>query len=238
MVKLILSILIGTMLLSTAITAAEKKNPTNEKQKIEAPAAAKELPFAERVLKELEDWDIKLKSLKTEFIQEVNFSEAGLRENIQGIIHFLKPNHLRIEHIKPSRQIVFTDKTFLWIYKPEDLQAVKTSWEGWRNSQNQNFSGILEFGNYKSIIEKNNVSVRKKADLDLINAVFTSKKDPELYVLTLGLSATDYFPMEASLKIDKTIIKTKLANVERNIEISTGIFKFVPPKGTEILEIN
>ena len=51
---------------------------------------------------------------------------------------------------QPARAVdlIVTDKTDIWIYKPADNQVVKTAWDAWRRTQDQNFSGILDFGNY------------------------------------------------------------------------------------------
>lgn len=218
------------------------KSKPKEEAKTKAPTTdvrdSQEQILENKIIDELKNWDKKLESLKTNFRQEVEFSEAGLKQNIEGILHYLKPTYMRIEHIKPSRQIIITNKNDLWIYKVEDSQAVRTNWNSWRESQNYNFSGLLDFGDYSKIVEKNNIKANKNERTGLIDAIFTSKEKPELYTLVLSLSATDYFPLEAYLKVDKVSIKTRLENIEKNIKISTETFKFIPPKGTEVLEFN
>jgi outer membrane lipoprotein-sorting protein len=191
-----------------------------------------------KIIEELKNLDQKLESLKANFQQEVEFSEAGLKQHIEGILHYLKPTYLRIEHVQPSRQIIITDKNDLWIYKVEDSQVIKTNWNSWKENQNYNFSGLLDFGDYSKIVEKNNIKTNKNEKAGRIDAIFTSREKPELYTLVLSLSATDYFPLEANLKVDKVSVKTKLENIEKNIVISTETFKFIPPKGTEVLEFN
>ena len=185
----------------------------------------------------LKNWDAKLETLSASFTQEVNFSEAGLKQSVEGELKYSKPNFLRIEHFKPARQVVVTDKHDIWIYKPEDTQVIKTSWEAWRKTQSDNFSGILDFGNYSALTEKNNTVVSGRTPAHpWITVVFTPKASPGQYILSLKLSATDYFPLEAELTVDKTSIKTRLSGVEINKALSPELFKFSPPKGTQVLE--
>ncbi|OGS56528.1 MAG: hypothetical protein A3J79_14675 [Elusimicrobia bacterium RIFOXYB2_FULL_62_6] len=187
-------------------------------------------------LSELMKWDDALFSLRARFTQEFDFAEAGLKQHIEGALDYKKPDFLRIEHIKPARQIVYTDKTDLWVYKPEDSQVLKTSWAAWKSSQNNNLSGILDFGNYSALTRQNTVAVSTAAGSPYITVTFTPKSETQNYKLSLTLSATDYFPAGASLTVDKTVITTTLESVERNIPIDDSVFKFIQPKGTELLE--
>ncbi|HAH32323.1 MAG TPA: hypothetical protein DCL44_08420 [Elusimicrobia bacterium] len=185
----------------------------------------------------LKTWDTALETLSASFTQEVNFSEAGLKQTVEGELKYSRPNLLRIEHFKPARQLVVTDKRDIWIYKPEDTQVVKTSWEAWHKTQSDNFSGILDFGNYSALTEKNNTSVSGQTPAHpYITVVFTPKSNPDQYRLSLTLSATDYFPLEAELSVDKTTIKTTLYGVEVNKTLAPELFRFSPPKGTQVLE--
>ncbi|HOW90269.1 MAG TPA: outer-membrane lipoprotein carrier protein LolA [Elusimicrobiales bacterium] len=185
----------------------------------------------------LKSWDARLESLRTRFTQEVDFSDAGITQKVEGVLTYLKPDRLKIEHIKPARQLVYTDKKDLWIYKPEDSQAVRTSWGAWKESQSGNFSGIMDFGNYSALAEKNSVSAaREKTPPYRVFLTLTPNGGSGLYTLTLGLSSTDYFPAEAQLSVENTIIRTRLESPEINVQLDKDLFRFVPPKGTEVLE--
>ena len=238
------------LLLSLAAPAAaqQKKAPKPEqKPKAAAPAAApakkapppaaaaaEESP-ADKALRELKGWDSRLQSLEADFTQEVSFTEAGLKQSIEGKLQYVKPNLLRIEHLKPARQLVVTDKAVIWIYKPEDKQVVKTAWEAWRKTQDQNFSGILDFGNYSALAARNETRAEGGKDGAPVTVTFIPRSGAP-YTLKLTLSATDYFPTGAELAVDGTVIRTALTAVKKNGEIDRNIFKFSPPKGTETLE--
>ncbi|MCK5106221.1 MAG: outer membrane lipoprotein carrier protein LolA [Elusimicrobiales bacterium] len=186
------------------------------------------------IIKKLKEWDLKLVSLKTDFFQEINFIEADLKKTIKGTMRYLKPNYLKIDHLVPDKQTIVTDKKILWIYKPGDAQVIKTRWDNWFKQNNQ-ISGILDFGNYAKLVENNDVKIKANNSSEII-VNFISKQNPSLYNLTLKLSSTDYFPMEAILSANKTIISTKLLNTKKNENISPGVFKFTPPKNAELIE--
>ncbi|MCX5785809.1 MAG: outer membrane lipoprotein carrier protein LolA [Elusimicrobia bacterium] len=252
--RIILSGVLALTLCSAAFAQPKKKTVPAKKAKKEAAAVVstaavkavsplpaknfkKDLSTSTAVIDGLKDWDVKLETLSAKFTQEVNFSEAGLKQTVEGELKYSKPNLLRIEHFKPARQLVVTDKHDIWIYKPEDAQVVKTSWEAWRRTQSDNFSGILDFGNYSALTEKNDTAVSGQTpEHPYVTVVFTPKVNPEQYRLSLTLSATDYFPIEAELTVDKTTIKTTLSGAEINKTLAPELFKFSPPKGTQILE--
>lgn len=222
-----------------AQTSPDKKEAAQAAKKPSQPQEpAKQNPIsAETAIAGLKAWDDTLSTLSAEFTQEVNFTEAGLKQKVEGELKYSKPNFLRIEHFKPARQLVISDKRDIWIYKPEDGQVIRTSWDSWRRAQGENFSGILDFGNYAPLVEKNRVEIScQPPRCSLVSLVFTPKDSPRSYTLSLALSATDYFPREAELTVDKTVIRTVLSGVEKNKTISPELFKFSPPKGVQVLE--
>lgn len=249
-------ILTLALMFALAAGAAAQQKPAAKKkdQKKPAPAAAPAKPAAApaetkkdpaaptktedpaaEIVEKLKAWDAKLETLKAEFTQEIHFKEAGLKQSIEGTLLYSRPNLLRIEHLKPSRQVVVTDKTDIWIYKPEDKQVVRTDWNAWRRTQDQNFSGILDFGNYSALVARNETRVEGGKDGAPVKVTFVPRSGAA-YSLTLTLSAADHFPLEAELAVEGTVIKTRLSSVVKNGEIDKAVFKFSPPKGTETLE--
>lgn len=247
----ILAALIPALLICAAVQAKEK--PLNKKVpaetlklkaetnistapravEISTQASARQFP---EVLDRLRGWDDKLESLTSRFSQTVRFEEAGLDQQVEGRLHYLKPDRLRVEHTRPSRQVIYTDKKTLWIYKPEDSQVIRANWEDWRKNQSSSFSGIMDFGNYSGIIEKHEITSDAVTAGGLIRLKFVPKENPALYTLTLSLSATDYFPVKASLTVGGTTIDTTLEETEKNARVPAEIFDFRPPKGVSVIE--
>lgn len=191
---------------------------------------------ADFLIARLREWDDKLESLSAKFKQEVAFGDAGLAQQVEGTINYLRPDRLRIEHTLPARQIVYTDKKTLWIYKPEDSQAVKADWQEWKKQQNVNFTGILDFGSYSALLENNVVSVSTEGKTGTyVDMTFVPKNNPDAYSLTLSLSSTDYFPVVTRLVVGATTVSTTLGDIAINRGLPAEMFDFRPPKGTVIL---
>lgn len=217
-----------------AAPAAAPAKPAAPAVQASAAAPAQDDPAA-AVIEKLKAWDSKLESLKAAFTQEVSFKEAGLSQTIEGSLYYVKPNLLRIEHAKPSKQLVVTDKTDIWIYKQDDNQVVRTDWEAWRRTQDQNFSGILDFGNYAALTARNEARVSGGKDGAPLTIAFVPRSGKN-YSLTLTLDPADCFPTAAELTVETTVIKTTLKSVEKNAQIDRALFKFTKPKGAELLE--
>jgi outer membrane lipoprotein-sorting protein len=226
------------LLCQPAWSAEKRSDPAGAPAKAAAAGVVKSTApsYADGILGRLMAWDSSLTSLKTKFTQTVVFSEAGLKETMEGTLSYLKPDRLRIEHLSPARQIIITDKKDIWIYKPSDSQAVKTRWEDWKNLQDSGFSGIMDFGNYAELADRNMVTaVPPKAPGDMVKLILSPKNRSGAYTLTLSLSATDYFPAEAELVVEGTRVHTRLYEDERNSGLDETLFEFTPPKGTEII---
>ena len=198
-------------------------------------AAAGALSPAE-IMKGLQTLDDSLENLSCDFVQDVSYGDTGLTQTIEGSLRFKKPGMLRIEHFKPYRQLVYTDKKNIWIYKPADAQAVKMDWDEWKKSLDPSMSGMLDFGNYSRLLETHSAAVSSGAAGGLITVALTPKKNPALYTLTLQLSEKDYFPMKLSLLIDKTSVSTELKNIDRKTPVDAAQFEFKPPRGVEVLQ--
>lgn len=190
-------------------------------------------PSEENLIEQLKLWDDKLLYLKADFKQEVNFTDVEIKQNVEGKLFYKKPNNLRIEHIKPNRQAIITDKKDIYVAKIKDKQLIKTSWETWKKSQPN--SGLLDFGDYKKLISENDIKLIDEKNGYTLE--FKNKEKSKSYTLTITLSKEDFFPIEATLSAGNTIIKTTLYNVEKNKEIEQNKFDISEFKKYEILDL-
>jgi len=190
-------------------------------------------PSEENLIEQLKLWDDKLLYLKADFKQEVNFTDVEIKQNVEGKLFYKKPNNLRIEHIKPNRQAIITDKKDIYVAKIKDKQLIKTSWETWKKSQPN--SGLLDFGDYKKLISENDIKLIDEKNGYTLE--FKNKEKSKSYTLTITLSKEDFFPIEATLSAGNTIIKTTLYNVEKNKEIEQNKFDISEFKKYETLDL-
>ncbi|MDD2773815.1 MAG: outer-membrane lipoprotein carrier protein LolA [Elusimicrobiales bacterium] len=221
-----------------AASAPAKQEPARE---IKTPASA--APEADirltssAVLAKLSEWDNKLETLKLSFSQTVAFGDTGIVNKITGSLLYMKPDKLRVEHLTPERQTVYTDRKVIWIYKPQDNQAVKTLWGDWLRQQSGTFAGITDFGAYGSLGAEHDVKISAPEKSKTVEAVFTPKKNPKSYTLTLVLSREDFFPSAVNIRLGSATVDTALSQVEKNAKIADGSFVFAPPSGAEVLDL-
>ena len=217
--------------------AAAEQAPAAAKQEVKTPAAAPVEITTTTVMEKLSGWDTKLETLKLSFKQDISFGDTGIASKIVGTVAYQKPNKLRIEHTAPQRQVVYTDKRIIWIYKPQDAQVVKARWEDWLQQQSGAFAGITDFGGYTKLLDTHTLKVSEQEKAGTVTATFTPKKDPKAYELKLVLSREDFFPVAIWLKIDSTIVDTKLEKIEKNVKIPEAELEFTPPQGVTVLEL-
>ena len=206
---------------------AKKNEKSGQKSK-------KENLSSEDVIKKLTEWDKKLKTFQCNFVQTINYGDdTGVKSKSKGKIYLSKqPENLRIEHGGKQKQIIYTDKKIIWIHQPE-VQVTKSYWNDWIEQYKKSFSGLVDLGSYKSMIDSHNTKVLQKKIIEL---VMTPKKNPKLYTLTVFIAKKDFFPKELKFTIDKITIITKLKKVKRNEKIPAEIFKFTRPEGLPFID--
>jgi len=180
----------------------------------------------------LKELDSNLKTLKAKFKQEIFFKLADMKQNIEGEIFFIKPDKLKIVHTKPNPQIIIIDsRKNIEIIKPADKQIIRSKWDKWKNNLEPRLKGLFDFGNYSSLEKHSKVTSKKLEDGYIIEI----KPKNSSYTLTLKLNL-DFFPVESTLDLKDTIIKTFIDSFEKNIEINSNVFEF-KDKEYEIIDL-
>ena len=228
-VKIFFAFTLAAMLLPYVFAA------DNNVKEIPAPATGSVVPAGKNPSSAKEKNKTGKKSVKSvkETVKQAE-KKADKSEKSGQEQKLIKPDLLRIEHISPAKQIVTTDKKDILIYKPDDRQAIKATWDGWVKTQNQAFYGILDFGNYSSLSKNNNVSLEGGEKGKPYVLVFTPKEGTA-YRLALTLSGKDFFPAEAELSVGSAVTSTKLIKVRKNITLDRELFGQKLPEKTEII---
>ncbi|MEF3280056.1 MAG: outer membrane lipoprotein carrier protein LolA [Elusimicrobiota bacterium] len=174
------------------------------------------------VVKMLIETDNKLKSLKSDFEQEVLFKVAEIKQKVKGNITYLKPDNIKIIHSQPQEQtIIINSKKDITIVKPKDKQIIKTSYKNWKSGLEPKLKGLLEFGNYSSLLEEADVKSEKIESGYLLKITPKNKG----YKLKLKLNS-NFFPVEGELDLGDTIVTTILKNIEINPEVKKEEFEY------------
>jgi outer membrane lipoprotein carrier protein len=197
---------------------------------------------AAAVLTKIRDLDASLHSLSASFQQTLT-TGAGLKQEQSGKLFYDKPDHIRLEFEQPRRQITVSDRKLLWVYQPDDKQVIRADWDDWKKSQSE-LSGLLDFGQYGSLLDRHDVSVEPyRAEGSTIPVAgawrLTLKpKSSTSYTIDLIVEAPDYFPKRTELAMERMKIVSELKDVELNPKLEAKIFEFKPPSGVPVIELS
>ena len=169
-----------------------------------------------------------LKSFYLEFTQKFCEKTSGVCQIFEGCIYFLKPNYFRME-IKNPKQIYVGDSVSLWLYLPERKKAIR-----------QHFGHQIPFAINPDLF-LNNYNDRFNAELKinkLYEIVLTPKEETEIFEKVIIQIDKTKYEIAGITIIDETESTNEFIfkNIQLNKNLSKKLFKFNPPKGTEIIE--
>ncbi|WP_424246150.1 outer membrane lipoprotein-sorting protein [Elusimicrobium posterum] len=192
--------------------------PVKEEAKVDAAA-------------KLQEWDTKLKNLKTDFLQSTYFEDVKLSSS-KGRIYYKqaegkKPVLLRLDQLdeegNPS-QIALTDKKDIKIYDANMQPVTSLKWSDWQSGQSN--AALFDFGNYKNLINTHRTveEVTMETSTKLVLAPKDLKEDQDDYRLTIVVSNTDYFPLSIELNMDGMRTVAVLEATHKNLGLEKNTF--------------
>jgi outer membrane lipoprotein carrier protein len=187
--------------------------------------------------------DGKMNSLRADFGQFVRMEGSDTVQEVEGEVEFKKPDLMRLTHRLPEKQIVVSDGTWLWVYRPSTQQVIQTRLEAWRKREPL-AKGLLDFGKSADLLK------RYAASISTVSAPGADgyrtfevalKPRPEEhasgdadFTLTLKASTKDFFPYEASLRVGRASIRSTFSRVRLNPVFADDPFHFAPPSGADV----
>lgn len=181
------------------------------------------------------EWDKKLKSLSFNYTQTLKSGDVDMAEQITARLRFKAPNLVRLDYLTPQEQNMYTDKKNILVYKPADNYALNADWNTWVKTNSGSFAGLLDFGNYSSLLEKYDISLDKKVN-GFIKLDLTPKAKNESYTVSLYLGTEDFFPRQIIASVQDIVIDTKIYDVQKDAPIEDSVFKFIAPPDLPVLE--
>lgn len=173
-----------------------------------------------------------LKSLSANFEQSVQTS-SGRIEKRKGKIYLKKPGKYRLE---TKAQTVVSDGKSVWTYVPANNQVVVMPKDSEDSSNPENFLFQYSQNFTSSLVESKKGS---SGEIFLIRSV-PKRKDSSIRQLdvlvdskTWLTSKAEYIDFNGS-KITYLLSKVK---TDPKLSLSDELFRFHPPKGTEIIDM-
>jgi len=166
---------------------------------------------------------------RAHFAQIVVDKNMKQLQQATGVMEFARPGKFRWEYDKPYEQTIVGDGSKLWIYDKDLNQVtVRRLDQALGNSPAALLSGSNE-------IEKNYnlTNLGNQENLDWIEAVPKAKENAFERV-RLGFGTYGLEAMELHDQFGQTTV-IKFTALERNPEFSPDTFRFVPPKGADVI---
>lgn len=166
---------------------------------------------------------------RARFAQIVVDKNMKQLQQATGVLEFARPGKFRWEYDKPYEQTIVSDGNKLWIYDKDLNQVTVRRLDEAIGSS----PAALLFGNNEIEKNYNLTNLGNQENLDWIEAVPKAKENA-FERLRLGFSANGLEAMELHDQFGQTTV-IKFTELERNPEFPPDTFKFVLPKGADVI---
>ena len=170
-----------------------------------------------------------LNSFYTKFRQFMCDEAMGVCNIYDGEIYFLRPNFFKKTIEKPG-QVLVGDSSSLWIYLPVEKRAIRQTLKDVPFAINPN----LFLAGYE---ERFNAALTSDS-AGTIGITLTPKEATEIFTRVVVTVDASSYVITAIAIVDQAGAENKFyfEDTKLNPEINRKLFKFNPPKGTEIIE--
>ncbi|MFH1283722.1 MAG: outer membrane lipoprotein carrier protein LolA [bacterium] len=201
---------------------------------------AEEAATLEQILENVKKSEQNIQSLKIEYAQQITMAYMEGKQTMIGRAYFLKPDHIRVEHLKPYEELFITNGKKVWIYSPMQNQLLIGTWDDLIKSGQAGSGslpkGLFDFTSNISSLQKDYNIQLESIEKDAYVLLLTPKQQMKFNIL-LWISKAEYFPIKTSIITDTVEITTEILSVEKNLEIDKRMFKFKKPKGVDEIKL-
>ena len=168
-------------------------------------------------------------SAQGEFVQKVYDRNHRLTQEASGTLAFLRPGHFRWTYTKPYAQLIIGDGSKVWIYD-EDLNQVTVR----RLDRALGSTPAALLAGDKEVERAFALSDQGEKDgMQWVQAK-PREKESSFEAVRMGFSSSGLEVMELSDSFGQTTI-LKFTGLRRNPKLDPTLFKFVPPKGADVI---
>jgi len=168
-------------------------------------------------------------SAQGEFVQKVYNRKHKLTQEASGTLAFMRPGRFRWTYAKPYAQVIVGDGSKVWIYD-EDLNqvTVRPLDRALGSTPAALLAGSGEIERAFTLIDQG-----EKDGLEWVEAR-PRDKDSNFESIRMGFGASGLERMELADSFGQTTVLT-FSDMRRNPKLDPALFKFVPPKGADVI---
>jgi outer membrane lipoprotein carrier protein len=203
---------------------------------VSATAFAADASRLDQVLARLEQAEKEVRTLSFDFTQTTSLSVGRGPTEIVGSALFERPSRFRVEQSSPEPQTIVSNGKVFWVYLPDRGQAIKDSMDNWAKAAGFP-QGLTPFRmNVNEMKKKYTFSLDETSGQPVL--VMTPRDSGSFdYTLRLWIDLNTGLAMKTELESEAVKAVVTVRNARVNPPIKDAPFKFVPPKGTDVLEM-
>lgn len=170
------------------------------------------------------------------FFQTSTLKAMQITENASGILIAKRPDMMRWKYEKPEPQLVVTDGTSLWVYRPNDNQVMV--------GKAPTFFGDGKGAGFLSDIDR----VRKNFTITLEGMTQKSeyrlkllpkKKTFDIAVIYLAISSVTFDVVEVDTYNEyEDETRILLIDIEHRKDLDDDLFRFKIPEGADVIKMD
>lgn len=170
-----------------------------------------------------------LHSLRGEFNQTVYDAHGNITAASHGKLALASPRQFRWQVTDPYRQLIVADGNKVWVYDP-DLEQVTVRDQGTSETHSP-LTVLTDLSQLDTVFTATDAGTHDGfAWLRLVSR----NPNPQFEYAEIGFDKSGPRRMVFQDTLgNKTVIA--FSDWERNVELPAGTFKFVPPKGTDVV---
>lgn len=194
-----------------------------------AAALAAALPAWADSLATLKAFVQEVKSGRASFTQVVTSPDGTRKRTTQGKFEFIRPDRFRFDYAKPMAQLIVADGQKVWLYDP-DLNQVSV--RAMSQALGATPAALLAGG----ALDKD-FTLKALPDRDGLQwaEAIPKDKDSQFRSVKVGFKGRDLAAVEILDGFGQQSVLS-FSQVEANASLPADTFRFVPPKGADVLE--
>lgn len=176
----------------------------------------------------------RLTTLKAQF--QETYNGAGLSRDESGVLWLQKPGKMRWEYEKPAQKLFLIDGKYAFFYVPSQQQARRMP-----AKKLDDFRSPLRYllGRTKLQQEFAKLSIsleRPKETGNLVLEGIPKGMEERVQRVLLEITPTDQIARIYIEELDGSTTEFFFRNIQENVPVKSELFRFVPPKGVEVVE--
>jgi outer membrane lipoprotein carrier protein len=172
------------------------------------------------------------RTLSASFRQTIESPTLATPLESNGTVAFEKPNRMRWEYEAPDKQLIVGDGSVLWIYQPDDKQAIKAPL-GEVFQATTPVSFLAGLGH----VDRDFTATLEADEAERWVLRLVPKEEKSIGTLVLVVRKSDAGVDEARVTDSLgTTTRLFLSAEKRNVDLDPKLFQFAPPPGVDVVK--